>query len=163
MIVAELKSAGLRVALDDRVEVSFGRRAVEWELKGVPVRVEIGPRDMLADQVTLVRRDNATKRSVPLASTVAEVTAALGAAQDALLAGAKQFCEARTLDVETVEDALDAGQTGFAVVPWSVVGPEGEARLAESAVTVRCLLHPDGRLAAADDEPGLLAVCGRAY
>jgi prolyl-tRNA synthetase len=162
-IVAGLQSAGLRVALDDRVDVSFGRRAVEWELKGVPVRVEVGPRDVVAGQITLVRRDDSTKRPVPFASTVAEVTATLTAVQDALLAEAKQFRDGRTVDVGTVDEAAEAGQSGFAVLPWSAVGPEGEARLAESAVTVRCLQHPDGRLAASEDEPGLVAVCGRAY
>jgi prolyl-tRNA synthetase len=162
-VVADLKSAGVRVALDDRVDVSFGRRSVEWELKGVPARVEIGPRDVLAGQVTLVRRDDATKRAVPLISAVDEVTATLAAAQEALLDRARQFREARTVDVRTLDEAAEAGQTGFAVLPWSALGPDGERRLAESAVTVRCLLHADGRLAASDDDPGLLAVCGRAY
>ena len=162
-VATDLKSAGVRVTLDDRVDVSFGRRAVEWELKGVPVRVEIGPRDVLAGQATLVRRDDSTKRAVPLVSTIDEVTATLAAAQEALLVGARQFREARTVDVLTLDEAAEAGQSGFAVLPWSAVGSEGERRLAESAVTVRCLLHADGRLPASDDDPGLLAVCGRAY
>jgi prolyl-tRNA synthetase len=117
----------------------------------------------LAGQVTLVRRDDATKRAVPFVSTVAEVTATLAAAQNALLDGARRFREARTVEVRTLDEAAEAGQSGFAVLPWSAVGPDGERRLAESAVTVRCLLHADGRLAASEDENGLLAVCGRAY
>src|SRR5829696_2236795 len=52
----QLSAAGARVEVDDRVDLPFGRRAVNWELKGVPVRVEIGPRDLVEDRVTLVRR-----------------------------------------------------------------------------------------------------------
>ncbi|MDQ1370801.1 MAG: prolyl-tRNA synthetase, partial [Acidimicrobiaceae bacterium] len=51
----------------------------------------------------------------------------------------------------------------FAVLPWSAVGPEGEDRLATSAVTVRCLQRGDGSLAESAAEDGLIAVCARAY
>src|SRR5437868_1674255 len=60
-LAAELVAAGHRVELDDRVDTSFGRRAVDWELKGVPVRVEVGPRDLAEGNVTIVRRDAGTK------------------------------------------------------------------------------------------------------
>src|SRR5437764_4348060 len=53
-LVARLRAAGVRVQLDARTDVSFGRRAVDWELKGVPLRIELGPRDVAAGQVTLV-------------------------------------------------------------------------------------------------------------
>ena len=61
-LVDELRAAGHRVRLDDRVGTSFGRRSVDWELKGVPVRVEVGPRDLALGQVTVVRRDRHEKR-----------------------------------------------------------------------------------------------------
>jgi prolyl-tRNA synthetase len=54
-LVADPKRAGHRVALDDRLDVSFGRRAVEWGLKGVPVRVEVGPRALAEGNATLVQ------------------------------------------------------------------------------------------------------------
>jgi prolyl-tRNA synthetase len=162
-LVADLKKAGHRVTLDDRVDVSFGRRAVEWELKGVPVRVEIGPRDLAEGTVTVVRRDNGTKQPVPVAGTVGEVAAALDAAQAALLAEATDFRERHTVEVTSVDEAAEAAATGFAVLPWAAVGVEGEAQLATSGVTVRCLQGPDGGLARSDDDPGVLAVVGRAY
>jgi prolyl-tRNA synthetase len=162
-MVDELRRAGQRVALDDRVDVSFGRRAVEWELKGVPVRVEVGPRDLAAGTVTLVRRDTAAKRPVVLAGVVPEVAGALDAAQEALLAEALAHRDAHTEGVTSVEEAVEAAAGGFAVVPWRAVGPDGEARLAASGVTVRCLQRPDGGLAQSDDEPDLVAVAGRAY
>ena len=74
-LAAELRGAGVRVQLDDRVDTGFGRRAVEWELKGVPVRIEVGPRDLAAGTVTLVRRDIAgEKATVPLEGLGARVT-----------------------------------------------------------------------------------------
>jgi prolyl-tRNA synthetase len=57
----------------------------------------------------------------------------------------------------------EVAATGFAIVSWAAVGPEGEAQLAKSGVTVRCLQRPDGALAMSDDEPDLVAVVGRAY
>ena len=83
-LVDELRAAGHRVRLDDRVGTSFGRRSVDWELKGVPVRLEVGPRDLASDQVTLVRRDTQSKRGVRLGGVVEEVSRDLAAAQVAL-------------------------------------------------------------------------------
>jgi prolyl-tRNA synthetase len=162
-LVEDLRRAGHRVALDDRVDASFGRRAVEWELKGVPVRVEVGPRDLAQGQVTLVRRDAGTKRPVPLGGAVAEVGQDLEAAQRDLLASATAFRDERTISVTSVDEAVEAAQSGFAVLPWAAVGLEGEARLATAAVTVRCLQRPDGGLALSEDEPDLVAVCAKAY
>jgi prolyl-tRNA synthetase len=162
-LVDDLRRAGYRVSLDDRVDVSFGRRAVEWELKGVPVRVEVGPRDLAKGDVTIVRRDIGVKRPEPLAGAVAEVGRDLEAAQAALLAEATELRDRRTASVDTIEEAIEAAQTGFAVLPWDAVRLEGEARLAGAAVSVRCLQRADGGLAMSEDEPGLLAVCGKAY
>src|SRR4249920_375797 len=71
-LVAELKAVGVRVERDARVDVSFGRRSVDWELKGVPVRLEVGPRDVAEGVGTLVRRDLGTKQPTPL-SAIAEI------------------------------------------------------------------------------------------
>ena len=162
-MVDDLRAAGHRVRLDDRVATSFGRRSVEWELKGVPIRVEVGPRDLASGQVTLVRRDSREKRSVALAGVVAEVALELAAAQEALLAEAEARQAERTVRVTTVAEAADAASQGFAVLPWAAVGTDGEAELAATGCTVRCLQSADGSLATADDEPGLLAVVAKAY
>src|SRR5207237_10065103 len=82
---AELKAAGHRVELDDRVDTGFGRRSVDWELKGVPVRVEVGPRDLAEGNVTIVRRAAGSKETVHAADAAARVAAALEAAQASLL------------------------------------------------------------------------------
>jgi prolyl-tRNA synthetase len=160
-------AAGVRARLDAQTATGFGRRITDWELKGVPVRIEVGPRDLEQGVVTVVRRDldaddPAAKVTVPLAGVAATVTGALAAAQEALLAGATAFRDARTANVRSVEEAAEAAATGFARLPWSAVGEEGEARLAESGATVRCLQHPDGTVPdelTADVE----AVVARAY
>ena len=162
-LVAELKGAGHRATLDDRVDTSFGRRAVEWELKGVPIRLEVGPRDVVDGQVTLVRRDDGSKRQVAIVEAPAAASATLELAQESMLRQARAFRDANTVTVASVDEAAEAAQNGFAVLPWSAVGPEGEERLAATGVTVRCLQRPDGGLPESADEADLLAVCARAY
>ncbi len=162
-LTAELAGAGVRVRLDDRVDLAFGRRSVDWELKGVPVRIEVGPRDLAEGRATLVRRDTATKDPVPLAEVAARVAAVLDDAQRSLLATARlRREEARTVEVATLEEAVDAASSGFARLPWAVVGEEGERRLAERGLTVRCLVRAEGAGIAATEED-LAAVVARAY
>jgi prolyl-tRNA synthetase len=159
----ELRASGHRVRLDDRVDTSFGRRSVEWELKGVPVRVEVGPRDLAQGQVTVVRRWTLDKRSVPLGAVAGEVSEAIGAAQIGLLEEARSRQSDRTQMVSSVDDAAAAAADGFAVVPWDAVGDDGEDQLAAAGLSVRCLQREDGSLAESEEELGLVAVVARAY
>jgi prolyl-tRNA synthetase len=162
-LTADLRAAGHRVRLDDRVDVSFGRRSVGWELKGVPVRVEVGPRDLETGKVTVVRRDTLTKRPVDLAGVVAEVGADLGAAGSALHDAALAQRRERTAVVADLPGALEAGTDGFAVVAMDALGPEGEDRLAAEGLSIRCLQDADGGLSTGDDDDGLTAVVAKAY
>jgi prolyl-tRNA synthetase len=159
----ELKAAGVRVRLDDRVETSFGRRATNWELKGIPLRIEVGPRDLKEGEVTLVRRDDGEKRQVPVAAVAAEIPGLLETIQADLLASATKDRDDRTVEVTAIEDVAAAAADGFVRIPWDAVGLEGEARLADDALTVRCLQRADGSLPEADDEPGLVALVARSY
>jgi prolyl-tRNA synthetase len=162
-VVDALTARGVRVRLDDRVDTGFGRRAVDWEVKGVPVRVEIGPRDLAEGQVTVVRRDTGTKTAVALAAVTEAVVAALAAAQTELHADALARRESRTADVATVAEAAEAAKTGFARIPLRALGADGEQELAKDAVSVRCLQRPDGSVPLADDEPDLVAWVARSY
>jgi prolyl-tRNA synthetase len=162
-LVNELTAAGRRARLDDRVDISFGRRAVGWELKGVPVRIEVGPRDLAEGQVTLVRRDQGAKRPIPLRGATVEALADLDATGSGLFAAAETAAAERTRSVETVDEAMDAATDGFARIPWARLGKEGEARLASEGVTVRCLQRPDGTRADSEEEADLVAVVARAY
>ena len=96
----------------------------------MPVRVEVGPRDLAEGNVTLVTRHRRTKDLVPLTGAVGAVGAVLAGVADDLRAEAGATRQARTVDVDDLEAAAAAGATGFARLPWSAVGPEGEARLA---------------------------------
>jgi prolyl-tRNA synthetase len=164
-IADDLRVAGHRVRLDERVDMSFGRRSVDWELKGVPVRVEVGPRDLEQGQVVIVRRDRGTKRAIALGALRAAVGADLLAAQADLLAEASSERQRRTVRVASLDEAFDAAATGFALIPWSAVGSDGENRLAAAGLSVRCLQRADGSLADGDEETeaDLQAVVARAY
>jgi prolyl-tRNA synthetase len=158
-----LRTAGVRVALDDRTDVPFGRRAVDAELRGIPVRIEVGPRDLKAGAVTLVRRIPGTKTAVPLTGAVEAVADALTADQQALYDEAAARVGERTAEVSTLDDALAATATGFARVPWNAVGLEGETKANGMGITVRCLVRADGGVPDSLDENGLVAYLARAY
>jgi prolyl-tRNA synthetase len=155
LLVAELVAAGVKVRLDAQVASSFGRRATDWELKGVPARVEVGPRDLADGVVTVVRRDTGTKEQVPLAEASRQVVA--------LLAEATRRRDERTAEVRTVEEAVEAGKVGFARIAWDALRDGGEERLARDAISVRCLQTAAGGLPGAEDEPGLVAYVARSY
>ncbi len=159
-----LAAAGVRVRVDDRTDTPFGRRAVDWELKGVPLRVEIGPRDLENGTAMLVRRIAGGKEPVAIDALDELCPKLLEEDQALLLRQSRERREARTTDVRTVEEAAEAAAAGgWARIPWADLGPEGEAKLAEQAVTVRCLVGEDGSVPASDDAPGTLAVVARAY
>jgi len=162
-LVAELKAAGVKLRLDAQVATSFGRRATDWELKGIPVRVEVGPRDLAEGQVTLVRRDTGDKAQVPVAEVAARVPVLLEAMQAELLAGATCRRDERTLEVSTVDDAVEAGKVGFAKIAWDLIKDGGEERLGRDAISVRCLQTADGGLPDSEDAPDLVAYVARSY
>jgi prolyl-tRNA synthetase len=141
----------------------MGRRATDWELKGIPVRLELGPRDLTEGVVTLVHRVGGVKEPVALSGIVGSVTEALATAQATLLAEATTRRDTNTVDVATLAEAAEAASTGWARIPWATLGLEGEAELAKSGVTVRCLVMPDGSLPASDSADGALAIVSRAY
>ncbi|MEV6635508.1 proline--tRNA ligase [Actinoplanes sp. NPDC051470] len=159
----ELKASGVRVKLDDRADVPFGRRAVDAELRGIPIRIEVGPRDLASGNVVVARRIDGTKSSVPLTGVLAEVTAALTTDQQRLYDDALAFRAERTVEVKTLGEALEAAQTGWARLPWSAVGDEGEKEANGKAVTVRALVREDGSMPDSDTEDGLVAILARSY
>jgi len=161
-LAADLRSSGVRAELDDRLDQSFGRRTVDWELKGVPVRLEVGPRDLAAGTVTVVRRDTGEKSAVPLDGAVDAALSAVDAVHAGLLEEAARLRDDRTVGVATTDEAVEAARTGWAVLPWAAVGEAGEAALADAGVTVRCLQTADGGLPVGVDDD-LVAYLARAY
>jgi prolyl-tRNA synthetase len=163
-LVSELRASGVRVELDVRTDTSFGRRIVDWELKGVPLRIELGPRDLKAGNVVLSRRDTGTKTPVAIGEVSARVDEALRSAQTALLEDARELRDRRTSQAESLDDAEQVAGDGFAVVDASLLDDGGETQLNQAGVSVRCLQGPSGDLPLGDpDERRLLAVVGRAY
>lgn len=162
-LVDELKAAGVRAELDDRTDTAFGRRAVDAELKGIPLRIEVGPRDIAEHKVMVARRVVGGKEPVGLDAVTGYCQDALRDDHQALYDEALRRRDEMTTDVTTIDQAREAAQTGFARIPWATLGVEGEKHLAESAITVRCLVRGDGEVPTSDDEDGAIAIVSRAY
>ena len=160
-LAGELKAAGVRVKIDTG-RGSFGRRVTDWEIKGVPLRLEVGPRDLANGVVTVVRRDNGEKIPLTLDAVASEIPVLLETMQSDLFASAQRRLHDGTKDVATLEEAIAAAETGFARLPWSVVEPR-EAVLKKHALTVRCLQRADGSLPQSGDEPDLVCFVARSY
>ncbi len=163
-LLAELTTAGHRVRLDARTDTSFGRRSVAWELKGVPVRVEVGPRDLAEGNVTVVTRHRREKQNVALGAVASTVRAVLDSVGPDLLAEATAARDARTVAAASFAEAVEAASVGFARVPLGALGPDGEDRLAQHALSIRCLQRPDSSLALpGEPEDDVVAVVARSY
>jgi prolyl-tRNA synthetase len=118
-VAAELAADGVRAHVDTRFHLSFGRRSVDWELKGVPVRVELGARELEAGQATLVRRDRRAKSPVPLGGAARAARDLLGELQRDLHAESLAF---RTDHTHPVTDLAEfrrrVGDGGFYLAAW---------------------------------------------
>ncbi|MGE2720106.1 proline--tRNA ligase [Mycolicibacterium celeriflavum] len=158
-----LRARGVRVRLDDNVDAAFGWRATDWDLQGVPVRVELGPRDLDQNAATVYRRDTREKTAVGLDDVGARVADLVEAIQADMLAAATARRDAAVTDCTTIDEARDAAQTGVARLLWATVGVAGEEELAASGLTVRCLQRGDGTLPESDDDGDALAYVARAY
>jgi prolyl-tRNA synthetase len=129
----------------------------------VPIRVEIGPRDLAENAALLYRRDTRDKAKVGIDKVVDEVQRLTGQIQDDMFEAAAARRDASMSDCATLDEAREAAQTGVARLPWELVGTAGEQDLATSGLTVRCLQLGDGSLPDTDDDAGALAYVARAY
>jgi prolyl-tRNA synthetase len=159
----EMAGEGLRAKVDDGRRGSFGRRVTDWEVKGVPVRVEVGPRDLAQGLVTVVRRDTGEKFAVALGEAGALARRLAHDIQSDMYAVAKSFRDDHTSDVSSLEEAIVAAESGFARLSWDLVGESGEAKLKAEAMTVRCLQRSDGSIPANELEEGLVAIIAKSY
>lgn len=139
-IATGLRAAGLRVKLDDDDTKRSGWKFAEYELKGVPLRIAMGPRDLENGTVELARRDTREKSVVPVAGLTERVQGLLEAIQASLFQIAAERTEATTRTVDSWEDfvaALDLG--GFVRAHWDGT-PETEERIKEETkATIRCI------------------------
>ena len=130
-----------RVHLDDREEVSPGFKFNEWELKGVPIRLELGPKDIENNSVVVARRDiQNTKTSIPINTLDSEITSLLDTIQNEMLKVSEQFLIDNTSHVENMDELLKQLQDsdGFVSCYWSE-SKEDELRVKEQTkATIRC-------------------------
>ncbi|MEN6296338.1 MAG: proline--tRNA ligase [Rectinema sp.] len=162
---AGLKAAGFKTVLDADDSSSPGWKFAEWELRGTPVRIEIGPRDMQSNQVVMVRRDTGEKLFVPAGEVPARLKELQTLIQHSLFERAKAFRDENTVPVSSLDELISffgvetAGTTGakggFAEALWCG-SAECEASLKEKTkVTLRCL--PLGKQ---EHVEGKCAICG---
>jgi len=158
-VVGKLKDnlGEFRLEVDDREQYTPGFKFNEWELRGVPLRIEIGPRDVRNQQAVLARRDapgREGKTTLGLDDVAEAVPQALDAIQDALYNRALEFRKQHTARPETYDELTDAVQQGFAWA-WWCGSEECEARVKDdTSATIRCIPfeQPGGR--------GKCIVCG---
>ncbi len=162
-LVEELRRAGVRAELDDSVDLSLGRRIVDHELRGVPIRVELGPRDLAANQAVIARRARPQKETAALPDIALRIPEMLVDDQRELLAQAAALRDGRTRPAQSIDDARELASDGFARLPWRACGTDGEDRLAQAGVSVRCLLRDDGEPVNDPDADGVDALLARAY
>jgi prolyl-tRNA synthetase len=140
-ISAALRKKGLAVKFDNRDTHKPGYKFAEWELKGVPVRLAIGPRDMEAGTVEVARRDTKEKQVMKLDEVVEKIPALLDDIQATIYSRAKTFRAEVTTEVNTYEEfkkVLD-DKGGFLAAHWDGT-PETEAAIKEETkATIRCI------------------------
>jgi prolyl-tRNA synthetase len=137
-IQRELADAGIRVTLDQRDERP-GWKFAEWELRGVPLRLEIGPKDIEKSQVLVARRDTREKLGLPMEGLTGRISTLLDEVQRSLLERARTFRDEHTQrasDYESFKQAME-GRPGFVIAPWCG-SAECEAQIkAETQATIR--------------------------
>lgn len=141
-----LKASGIRVKLDDDDSKRSGWKFAEYELKGVPVRLAMGPRDLAGGTIEVARRDTRTKEIVPMEGVQSHVKGLLEEIQTSLFDRAEERRTATTARVDTWEEflaALDAG--GFVEAHWDGTSETEELIKKETKATIRCIpLDGDG-------------------
>ena len=156
------ETARLRIHVDARDGMKPGAKYYEWELRGIPLRLELGPRDLAANQGVLVRRDTGEKKPVSLDTLGEEVAECLSTMQREMLAAALDRREANSvrdrISYDTFRELMD-GQGGFVYAGWCT-DVACEARIKEETkATIRCL--PDEEFRSVD-APTTCLKCGRA-
>jgi prolyl-tRNA synthetase len=138
----QLDAAGVRAKIDERDGLSPGFKFNDWEMRGVPLRIELGPKDVAGASAVLARRDKPGREgkiSVLQQEIVAKVQGLLGEIQQSLYDRALAFRQANTHEAKTYDDLKRAVETGFALSFWCGT-TECEAKIKEETkATMRCI------------------------
>lgn len=160
----ELQAAGLRVALDERLDQRLGARLFAWERRGVPLRLELGARELESGNVVSVTRHDGQKRPVARAGLLAAVQSLLTEMQAGMGRRAREFREAHTITVSDRAELEAAVASGYAFARWCE-GFECAKEMQEATrATIRCFpFDREGdAFAPLPDDPGPCAWCGNA-
>lgn len=151
---SELRAAGIRVHVDRREGQSPGFKFNDWEMRGVPVRLEIGPKDVEKENAVLARRDmpgRAGKQFVPQAGLVAALENLLAEIQANLLADARAFRDRHISDVRDYDELKQViGEGDWARAWWSGSDDDELAVKDETGATIRCFPF---------EQPGGAGIC----
>lgn len=153
----QLKALGVRVKLDDRKKMSPGWKFNEWEMKGVPVRIEIGPRDLANNQAFVMRRDTLEKSGMTLDTLADDIVTLLDTIQTNMYDKALAHLNSHIFDADTLEEMDHGLNVGLGYVKAHWCGdPACEAQVKETyAATSRCLKDEEK----VDGKP--CAICGK--
>lgn len=140
-IAAGLRKAGLSVKFDNRDTQKPGFKFAEWELKGVPVRIAIGPRDLQNGTVEIARRDTREKSTVSMDAITQQIPSLLDEIQKNIFDRAKKFRDEKTTEVDTFDElkkVLDEGG-GFVSAHWDGTVETEQAIKEQTKATIRCI------------------------
>jgi prolyl-tRNA synthetase len=159
----------VRYKVDDREEYSPGWKFNEWELRGVPLRLEIGPRDVAQGQVVLARREGGQKTAVPQEGLAQRLGDILDDIQHSLFRRAKSFLDENSFEIDDYGEfkRIIEGDGGFLYVYWCGSGECEAAIKEETKATIRCIPFDQkggtGRCIRCGEKASEQAVFARAY
>ncbi|NQU82881.1 MAG: proline--tRNA ligase, partial [Parcubacteria group bacterium] len=138
-IKGELEKNGVRVKIDKR-DKRLGEKSYEWERKGVPIRIEIGPKDITNDSVILVRRDTGSKEAIKINEIVNKVKGLLEKIQNKLFDKALKLREDKTKIVDSYDDFKKTIENNnFVLAHWDGTAETEEKIKQETKATIRCI------------------------
>ncbi|HEV8592327.1 MAG TPA: His/Gly/Thr/Pro-type tRNA ligase C-terminal domain-containing protein, partial [Pyrinomonadaceae bacterium] len=167
-IFEELKAAGISVKYDDNDNQRSGWKFAEYELRGVPVRLGLGMRDLENGTVEVARRDNLTKESRPLDGIVDHIRSLLDEIQQNIYDRAMSFREANTFSVDTWDEfKIQIEKGGFIMAHWDGTAETEEKIKEETKATIRCIplnsIEQAGKCVYSGKESAKRVVFARAY
>ena len=141
VVVASFKAAGIRVKYDNTDNNRPGWKFAEYELKGVPIRIAVGPRDLENNQVELARRDTKEKTAISLEGLTETVAALLLEIQSNLLQRATKYRDDHITSVDTWEEFINVldNKTGFVLAHWDGTAETEEKIKDQTKATIRCI------------------------
>jgi prolyl-tRNA synthetase len=141
VVVASFKAAGIRVKYDNTDNNRPGWKFAEYELKGVPIRIAVGPRDLENNQVELARRDTKEKTAISLDGLTETVAALLSEIQANLLQRATKYRDDHITSVDTWDEFINVldNKTGFVLAHWDGTAETEEKIKDQTKATIRCI------------------------